>query len=192
MKRSTREWARRPFGDAALVGDPSRHLDKARLEEAFAGVEDTYVTNGAALESIVVRRVDGGRAQPSSASVTVEGGLDGDRWAIGKANPGDQLSMMNVEVAFRIANGQSVALFGDNLFTMLDVRESALPPGTRLRVGDAILRVSAEPHVPCDRFRSRFGHAAFVFAAASPRIRGVYLTVERKGVMSLDDQIQVA
>ena len=192
MKRSTREWARRPLGDAALVGDPSRHLDKARLEEAFAGVEDTYVTNGAALESIVVRRVDGGRAQPSSASVTVEGGLDGDRWAIGKANPGDQLSMMNVEVAFRIANGQSVALFGDNLFTMLDVRESALPPGTRLRVGDAILRVSAEPHVPCDRFRSRFGHAAFVLAVASPRIRGVYLTVERKGVISLDDQIQVA
>ena len=191
MNTATQEWARIPFGDAPLVGDPSLHLTAEQLESAFAGVENTYAANHAVLAAIVVREVDGRRGQPATATVTTDGGLEGDRWVTGKANPGDQLSMMNVEVASRIANGQSVALFGDNLFTDLDVGEAALPVGTRLAIGEVVLRVSAEPHVPCDRFRSRFGHAAFLRAAADHRIRGVYLTVERGGVISLDDPIRL-
>ena len=192
MNDATREWARTPFGDAELVGDPSRHLSSEELDDVFGGIDEGFTLSDATLEAIVVRQVDGGRGQPTTAQVTTTGGLAGDRWASGKANPGDQLSMMNIHVASGIANGQSVALFGDNLFTALDVRESALPVGTRLRVGEVVLRVSAEPHVPCDRFRARFGHAAFLCAAASPRVRGVYLTVEVGGTISLGDRIQVA
>ncbi len=191
MNKATQEWARVPFGDAALVGDESRHLTADELDSAFAGVERTYATDHAVLAAIIVREVDGRRGQPSAAKVTTDGGLEGDRWVTGKANPGDQLSMMNVEVALRIANGQSVALFGDNLFTDLDVGVRALPVGARVKIGEVILRVSAEPHVPCDRFRARFGHAAFLHAASDHRVRGVYLTVERGGVISLDDPVRL-
>lgn len=190
MNATTRAWAQVPFSQPALVGDPDRHLSSEQLDAAFSNIEDTFVVDGGSLEAIVVRRIDGGRAQPSTAKVTTEDGLEGDRWVAGKAHPGDQLSMMNVEVAARIANGQSVALFGDNLFTDLDIREEALPVGSRLQIGGVVVRVSAEPHVPCDRFRARFGHAAFLRAAASIRIRGVYLTVEQGGPISVGDRVR--
>lgn len=188
---ATRAWANVPFGDATLVGDPKRHLDREQLEQAFERIECAFATGLASLDAIVVRRSDGGRDQPATAELSPAAGLVGDRWAMGKAKPGDQVSMMNVEVAARIANGQSVALFGDNLFSDLDVRESALPEGARLCVGEAVVEVSATPHVPCDRFRARFGHAAFLLAASAPRIRGVYLTVIEGGAIAIGDPVRL-
>ena len=142
MIETTRAWARVPFGDASLVGDPERHLNREQLARSFERIERTFALHAASLASIVVRRSDGGRDQPATAELSSTGGLVGDRWAMGNAQPGDQVSLMNVEVAARIANGQSVALFGDNLFTDLDVRESALPEGARLRIGGAVLQLS--------------------------------------------------
>ena len=86
---------------------------------------------------------------------------------------------------------QSVVLFGDNLFTRLDLSESALPVGSRIRIGDAELVVSNTPHVPCGQFKGRFGAAAFSFAAKEPRIRGIYLTVFKEGEIRLGDPIFV-
>ena len=99
--------------------------------------------------------------------------------------------MMNVNIAHAIANGQSVALFGDNLFTDHDLSEMALPVGAKIQVGEVQLMVSAEPHVPCDRFKKRFGNAAFLYAAKHPRIRGIYLTVLRGGVIRKDDLVEI-
>ena len=138
---------------------------------------------------MVLRGVDGVRRQPQQALLTVDGGLIGDRWSAGKAKPGDQISMMNLDVACVIANGQSVVLFGDNLFTTLDLREEHLLVGTRLQIGEAVLKVSATPHVPCGQFKARFGAAAFECAARDPRIRGVYLTVMESGTVRLGDAI---
>ena len=189
MIETTKAWASLPFGGARLVGDPDRHLDRDQLQQSFDRIERAFASDAASLAAIVIRRSDGGRDQPTTAQLSPTAGLCGDRWATGKARPGDQVSMMNVEVAARIANGQSVALFGDNLFTDLDLRESALPEMARLRIGGAILQVSTTPHVPCDRFRARFGHPAFRFAANTPRIRGIYLTVLVGGAIALGDGV---
>ena len=189
---TTRAWAQVPFGDAALVGDPTRHVDSERLERAFERLEDSFATGVGSIAAIVVRCPDGRREQPSTATLSQRDGLIGDRWSVGKAKPGDQVSMMNVEVAARIANGQSIALFGDNLFTDLDLRPTALPEGAQLRMGGAVVQVSTTPHVPCDRFRARFGHAAFKLAAKAPRIRGVYLTVLEGGTIALGDSVRPA
>ena len=37
-------------------------------------------------------------------------------------------------------------LAGDQLYVDLDLGEANLPPGSRLRVGDVLLEVSAKPH----------------------------------------------
>lgn len=189
VAETTRAWAQTLHGRAPLVGEPARHLSREELERAFAGFDPVLESERASLQAIVIRRPDGFREQPTAAELSRTGGLVGDRWATGKADPGDQVSMMNVDVAARLANGQSIGLFGDNLFTDLDLRETALPEGAELRIGEAVVRVSATPHVPCDRFRARFGHPAFVFAAATPRIRGVYLTVVAGGAIAVGDAV---
>jgi MOSC domain-containing protein YiiM len=186
----TRAWGRVIFDGEELIGDASHHLDAPSLQSAIDAAQDSFVTRGAELDAIVVRGVDGRRSQPFEAQMTVNGGLEGDRWAHGKACPGDQISMMNLDVAAAIANGQSIVLFGDNLFTRLDLSAEALPVGSQLKVGNALLEVSEKPHVPCGQFKGRFGAAAFSAAAKDPRIRGLYLTVIKGGGIAIGDPIR--
>ena len=84
------------------------------------------------LDGIVLRSPGGMRAQPDAVQVSIEGGLHGDRWVDGKANPTNQISMMNVNIAHAIANGQSVVLFGDNLFTDHDLSEDGIAGGCQI------------------------------------------------------------
>lgn len=192
MSINIREWARTSFGSQRIQGDEARYVPDDLLSEMLEMAPEAFRVHDAVLEAIVVRCPDGSRHQPVQARLSVEEGLLGDRWVTGKAHPGDQVSMMNVEVAASIANGQSVALFGDNLFTSLDIREAALPVGARVRIGEALLEVSAEPHMPCSLFRSRFGPAAFKRASKEPRLRGIYLTVIESGEIALGDSVMKA
>jgi len=192
MAGDSRAWARTVFAGDSIAGEEQKHLSAAQLELALEAAQVSFVSRWGLLEAVVVRCNDGSREQPIQCLLTVDGGLSGDRWSTGKAKPGDQISMMNLDVAATIANGQSIALFGDNLFTRLDLREENLPVGARLRVGEAILEISARPHMPCDRFRARFGAASFERTAKEPRLRGVYLTVIEGGSIALGDPIRRA
>jgi len=190
MAGDTRAWARVIYDGSGLVGDESRHLSTEGAEAAINEAKVSFVRNWGSVDSIVVRCGDGSRSQPVSAHISVEKGLHGDRWVEGEAVLGHQLSMMNLDVAAAIANGQSIALFGDNFFTRLDLGKACLPVGTRLRLGRAVVQVSETPHLPCARFRARFGAAAFEKTAKTPRLRGIYLTVIEGGAVALGDQIR--
>ncbi len=190
MVNDTRIWSRIVFDGDNLLGDSSFHLDTPSLQVALRRAQDSFVRDRGTLDAIVIRGVDGRRSQPDEAQMTVEGGLEGDRWAHGNAHPGDQISMMNLDVAAAIANGQSIVLFGDNLFTRLDLSADVLPVGTQLQVGEALIEVSEKPHVPCGRFKARFGASAFAAAAADPRVRGVYLTVRKGGQIAVGDPVR--
>ena len=191
LGNDVRAWAQFPFQAERLEGDPRFFLDSQGMSLALNTAAQSFVSDSSVLESIVVRGVNGARRQPVRTRVTVAGGLEGDRWAAGKAHPGDQLSMMNLDVASAFANGQSIALFGDNLFTRLDLREASLGVGARLRIGSALVEVSATPHVPCNRFKSRFGAAAFQAAALDVRLRGIYVTVLESGDIAIGDPVRV-
>jgi hypothetical protein len=191
MTMDARSWARTRFEATSLAGNPSFHLQESALFSALAAVRRKAVPGQGIIAAVVVRGVDGVRDQPTHANISVDGGLVGDRWSVGKANRGDQISMMNVDVACVIANGQSVVLFGDNLFTCMDLSEEHLPVGSLLQAGDALLQVSEKPHVPCGQFRDRFGTPAFESAAKNRRVRGVYLTVIGAGSISLGGPISV-
>ena len=191
MEEPETRWAVSPFTGTSLDGCEAQHLNAHELDETLGVALNKVERNCSTLYGIVLRSPGGARLQPRRVQVSPEGGLLGDRWSAGKAKLGDQVSMMNVDVAHAMANDQSVVLFGDNLFTRLDLSEEALPVGAQLQVGTTILRVSETPHVPCGQFRGRFGAAAFRRAAKQPRLRGIYLTVIQGGEIQIGDDIIV-
>ena len=65
---------------------------------------------------------------------------------------------MNADVAELVGDGeQPLDAAGDNLLVDLDIGVDALPAGSRLLTGGAILRVSEQPHTGCSTFRDKFG-----------------------------------
>ena len=191
MEKQARTWAVLPYTASSLEGHKALHLAEIQLRALLSCANAKFEPVQSTLDAVVLRAPNGSRVQPVQVSVSEKDGLVGDRWSLGKANLGDQVSMMNLDVAHAFANGQSVVLFGDNLFTRLDLSTSALPIGAQLKIGPAVFEVSATPHVPCGQFRSRFGSAAFRLAAKEPRLRGVYLTVMKGGDIRIGDAISV-
>ena len=191
LKEPEREWAVTPHTGTSLEGCVQQHVGEQVLREKLKVAHTKRERRRSSLDAIVLRSPNGTRKQPHQAQVSPQKGLIGDRWSHGKAMPGDQVSMMNLDVAHAIANEQSVVLFGDNLFTRLDLSEEALPIGARVQIGSVVLKVSETPHVPCGQFRGRFGIAAFRLAAKDPRLRGIYLTVVRGGEICIGDEVVV-
>jgi MOSC domain-containing protein YiiM len=102
---------------------------------------------------------------------------------------------MQKDVAELIANGQPVTLFGDNLFVELDLSASNLPPGSRMRVGQAILEVTPKPHNGCYKFEARFGPDALRLVSQLElrhrNLRGIHLRVVQDGAVHTGDLVEV-
>ena len=102
---------------------------------------------------------------------------------------------MRVDVARLMANGQPLSLFGDNLLVDLDLSVANLPTGSRLRLGEAILEVTPEPHTGCVKFKQRFGGDALRLTADRRfrplRLRGIYAKTVEPGGIALGDPIEV-
>jgi len=176
-------------------GDPSRHRPLAELEAGLAGLAAAPAEVGV-VTLIVRRRADGIRETPTSVRLTPEEGVPGDGWSRRPPrNPEAQITVMWHSVALLIANGQPLSVFGDNLFVELDISTANLPPGTRLRVGDAVLEVTPKPHNGCDKFKGRFGPDALHFVqapATRPRnLRGVHWRVIEAGEAAVGTPIHV-
>ncbi len=147
--------------------------------------------------SLIVRRLpDGRREKPQRAELSVEFGLTGDGWyRRPPRDPEAQLAVIRRQVAELIANGQDLELFGDNLFVDLDISAANLPLGTRLRVGEALVEVTAKPHNGCAKFHERFGADALRFVNQSitrdQNLRGIYWKVIESGEIWIGAPIQV-
>lgn len=141
---------------------------------------------------ICVRVDEGVHETPERARVTVEDGLVGDRWGSGRRDLEAQITLMNVRVAELI--GGSLDLSGDNFQVDLDLSEDALPVGTRLRLGDALLEVSPAPHTGCKKFRERFGLDALTWVNDNRdrRLRGMNCRVLEAGTVAVGDSVAVA
>jgi MOSC domain-containing protein YiiM len=130
--------------------------------------------------------------------VTVtDSGVEGDRWSEA-ASPKVvcQVTLMSVGVASLVA-GASTPLHaaGDNFLVDLDLSETALPAGAKLRLGNAVLEVSAQPHLGCRKFAERFGEDALRWvndpANRALRLRGVNCRVVGDGEVAVGDAIEV-
>jgi MOSC domain-containing protein YiiM len=187
--------ADRAVEDAGPPGDAARHLPGAELEERLAALPAAPRDAGR-VALIVRRRADGVRETPQRVRLSPEEGVPGDRWGRRTPEKSDaQLAVMRRDVAETIANGQSLTVFGDNLFVDLDVSAENLPLGTRLRVGGAIAEVTPKPHDGCLKFKARFGGDALRCVQAretrSENRRGIYWKVVEPGEVAVGDPVEV-
>ena len=86
------------------------------------------------------------------------------------------------------------ALAGDNLLVDLDLSEVNLATGQRLKIGEAILEITAKPHTGCSKFSQRFGAEALKFVNSAEgkalRLRGVHAQVIQPGRITVGDRIE--
>ena len=184
--------------------DPNRHLSLEALEKGLEKLAPAPTDSGRVV-SLIARGAAGERATPAAIRVTPESGIQGDRWAPerskGETRFGKdlylemQITTMEAGVGELIANGQPLALFGDNLIVDLDLSSANLPIGSRLRIGSATLEVMPFPHDGCDKYRARFGADALRFISEKSRrprnLRGIYLGVVERGEIAVDDKVEI-
>lgn len=176
-------------------GDASKHLPLDELNARAAALPGGPSDDGS-LRLVVRRHPDGSRETLDRVTLTLEEGVPGDGWNRRPPRKSEaQLAVMNHDVASLIANGQPVTLFGDQLFVDLDLTAANLPFGTRIRVGEALVEMTPEPHNGCLKFKARFGQDALVFVQAKQtrdqNRRGVYWKVIEPGVARVGSPVRV-
>ena len=87
-----------------------------------------------------------------------------------------------------------IPLAGDQLYVDLDLSEAALPAGTRLAIGSAVVEITAQPHTGCAKFTERFGleGSRFINSAIGTelRLRGVNAKVVADGEVRPGDRVR--
>ncbi len=157
--------------------------------------------NDGRVELIVRRPAVEDREVVDEATIDPELGLVGDNWSVkpslktGAPNPDAQLTVMNARSIALVAghDRDRWAQAGDQLFVDLDISYRNLPPGTRLQVGEAVIEVSAEPHLGCGKFSRRFGVDALKLVNSAVgrelNMRGINTTVVTGGVVRTGDPV---
>ena len=176
-------------------GDPGRHRSRSEIEAADAALPAPPRDEGRVV-LIVARRPDGARETPDRVRLSVAGGVPGDRWGRHQRHrPETQLAVIRRDVAELLANGQPISHAGDNLYVDLDLSAANLPAGTRLRVGEALVEMTPEPHDGCIKFKGRFGGEALRFVSQrshrDQNLRGVYWRVIEDGDVAVGDAVRV-
>src|SRR5262252_7308019 len=167
----------------------------SELRDGLAHVREAPKGTGV-LELIVARPAVDERLELASAELEVDRGLVTDRWSRGgRSNPKSQLTVMNVRATQLVAGDRSRwALAGDQLYVDFDLSPENLPPGTTLAIGSALIEVSDQPHLGCEKFSARFGDAARAFANApegtAVNFRGINTRVVRSGTVRVGDAVE--
>jgi MOSC domain-containing protein YiiM len=169
-----------------------------QLEELWAATPAAPRERGS-VRLLCVRPEPGVHRTPDAVEITVEGGLSGDRWAYGwqERDPDReaQVTLMNAAVTELVAAGeQPLHEAGDNILVDFDISADHLPPGTRLRIGEAVLEITEMPHTGCSKFAARFGQDALRWANwrhwRERRLRGVNCRVISDGIVRVGDAVE--
>ena len=172
-----------------------RHLTKEELEAGLDHIRAAPKDEGVLLLIVRRPRVEE-REVLEEGELNLTDGLAGDCWktrgsssmADGSANPEMQLNIMNARVTDLVAQEKSRwQLAGDQLYLDMDLSAENLPAGTQLRIGSAIIEVTAPPHLGCRKFVARFGVEAMKFVNSPVgrelHLRGINARVVKPGMI---------
>ena len=186
----------------ATTTSPVRHLDRQELEAGLEEIRRAPKDDGV-LALIVRRPAVGERELLDEGVLDPTVGLVGDTWNVrgsrstpdGSSHPDMQLNIMNVRSTALVAQDRGRwALAGDQLYVDLDLSGENLPPGTRLRLGGAVIEVTPIPHTGCAKFVSRFGAEAMKFVNSPVgrelNLRGICAKVVEPGTLRVGDRVK--
>jgi hypothetical protein len=144
----------------------------------------------------------GQRAFPDRIVLTRAEGIPGERWLTrpwlrlpdGRPDPAIQVSILPTRVLDLVWRpGDSVPHPGDPVAADLLMTEEALPEGTLLQAGTAVLRVSGVWNDGCVKWKARYGADAKAWITApghrALRLRGILCSVEEDGAISVGNVI---
>jgi hypothetical protein len=168
-----------------------RHLTYAEIEAALPLLRAAPRERGL-LEMIVRRPASNEREVIEGGELRAGAGLVGDRWT--PASTSEPLTLTNSRLIRLLAHTRERwSLAGDQLYVDFDLSAEHVPPGTRLRVGSAVIEVSAEPHTGCRKYRDRFGLDALRFISSPVgrelNLRGINAHVVTGGTVRVGDAI---
>jgi hypothetical protein len=180
----------------------ARHLTTGELEAGLDEIRRAPRDAGT-LELIVRRPQVDEREVLDAGELSLELGLVGDSWITrrssrtpdGSPHPDMQLNIMNSRATALVAQHKDRwQLAGDQLYLDLDLSEENLPAGSRFAIGSAVIEVSPQPHLGCQKFVARFGLEAMQFVN-SPlgrqlRLRGINARVVAAGVIRVGDVVR--
>jgi MOSC domain-containing protein YiiM len=183
------------IAETVPAGNFDRHLPLTELERRWSALAPAPTETGCVV-AMYARPDKNRRVSLTHAGITETRGMPGDRWSQTQSpKPDQQLATMQAPIAELIANGQDIAMFGDNLFFDLDLSKDNLPVGSRLRAGTAVLEVTPKPHNGCFKFKERFGGDALRFVVGKQtrqhNLRGIYLKVVGDGEIRVGDTVEV-
>jgi MOSC domain-containing protein YiiM len=173
--------------------------------ELTAGLDEVRnsPTGEGRVELVVRRPTVDGREVLTEGILDPEVGLVGDTWKERpssrtpdrSAHPAMQVTVMNARAAALVAGTiDRWPLAGDQIYVDLDISESALPVGSLVEVGSAVIEVSDQPHTGCAKFSARFGPDAMkVFNSPEGqalRLRGLNARVISGGIVRPGDTIR--
>ena len=176
-----------------------KHLSMAELESGLDHIRQAP-KDGGVLQLICRRPSIEAREVLEEAELDTVLGLVGDNWRTRgssstpdrSAHPEMQLNIMNSRAIALVAQTRDRwALAGDQLFVDLDLSKENLPAGARVRLGSAIIEVTARPHTGCQKFVARFGLDAMMFVNSPVGqqlcLRGINARVVQSGVIRVGD-----
>jgi MOSC domain-containing protein YiiM len=177
-----------------------RHVTATELEANLATVIASPADVGR-LEVIVIRPAENERRVLTSATLSPERGVEGDRWRVpnrdgAQPDPSCQVSIMNARILRQIAAEEdAVCLAGDNLIVDFDLSEANAPAGTRLAIGDSVvIEISDTPHTGCAKFAGRYGNEARSFInnplGSALHLRGRYARIITPGIINVGDNLR--
>ena len=177
----------------------ARHLTWDELEAGLDEIRRAPKDAGE-LMMIVRRPAVGVRDVLEEGELDPVEGLVGDSWgrraskrtSDGSPHPDMQLNIMGARVVDLVAQDRARwALAGDQLFVDMDLTDANLPPGTRLALGSAVIEVTDQPHLGCEKFIQRFGVDAMKFVNSTIgrelHLRGINARVVRAGRIRVGD-----
>ena len=153
------------------------------------------------VELIVCRPAVGEREALNQAVLDVDHGLDGDDWlARGdrhtvdrRAHPDMQLNLINARAIALIAQTRERWKLAGDQFDF-DLSNDNLPIGSLLAIGEAVIEVTAEPHLGCSKFSRRYGREATKFVNSKIgkmlNLRGINAKVISSGKVDLGASIR--